>query len=273
MITVDFNRLYLPDSSRLAGYRILDIGCGEGRHTCAAFRMENVVVIGADLNFEKVFETKTKLILQEKLGEGAGAWGICVADITCLPFEDNFFDMVICSEVLEHIHDQKSAIAETIRVLKPNKNLIVSVPRYLPERICWALSAEYKDSDNGHVRIYRKKKLISLLESLGVKQWGFHYAHSLHTPYWWLKCLVGPKRDDCNFVNLYHRLLVWDMMKGPWVTRFLDRLLNPVLGKSIVIYLRKENITAKQKTGGRSKGTHLRFSPAGCGLPPAKPPK
>ncbi len=245
MITVDFNRLFVPDSSRLAGYRILDIGCGTGRHTCAAFRFENVVVIGADLNFEKVFEARKRLKFQEKLGEGGGVWGICVSDITCLPFEDDFFDLIICSEVLEHVRDQKAALAETIRVLKPEMNLVVSVPRYLPERVCWALSAEYKNADNGHIRIYKKRELLYLLESSGVKQWGFHYAHSLHTPYWWLKCLVGPKRDDCTFVNLYHRLLVWDMMRRPWITRFLDKLLNPVLGKSVVIYLRKENSTTQ----------------------------
>ena len=67
-----------------------------------------------------------------------------------------------------------------------------------------------------------------------------HFAHSIHTPYWWFKCLTGPDRTDVRLVNLYHRLLVWDMMKHPPVTRFLDRLLNPVLGKSLVMYFRKK---------------------------------
>ncbi|HUV76725.1 MAG TPA: SAM-dependent methyltransferase, partial [Desulfobacterales bacterium] len=66
-------------------------------------------------------------------------------------------------------------------------------------------------------------------------------AHSLHTPYWWLKCLVGPEREDCRLVNLYHRFLVWDIMRHPWITRFLDRLLNPVMGKSLVVYLTKDD--------------------------------
>ena len=117
--------------------------------------------------------------------------------------------------------------------LKPGKDLVVSVPRYFPERICWALSKDYHQANNGHIRIYRKKRLITLLEAAGVNTWAIHFAHSLHSPYWWLKCLVGPNRDDSMPVNLYHRFLVWDMMKQPWITRMLDRLLNPVMGKAL----------------------------------------
>jgi SAM-dependent methyltransferase len=241
VITVDFNRLCGSDSNRLASYRILDIGCGTGRHTCAAFRFSKVVAIGIDIKFGDVLEAKNRLKFQKNLEENfGGVLGFSVADMLSLPFKDNFFDLVICSEVLEHIHDHKAAVSETVRVLKPGKDLVVSVPRYLPERICWTLSENYHNVANGHIRIYKKKDLIDLLEKGGLKRWGVHFAHSLHTPYWWLKCIVGPAREDCQLVNLYHNLLVWDMMKKPWITRFLENLLNPVLGKSIVIYLRKE---------------------------------
>ena len=142
--------------------------------------------------------------------------------------------------MLEHIQDHNTAVSEAVRVLKPGKTLAVSVPRYLPERICWALSDNYHTVRNGHVRIYKKKTLVDLLESAGLIRWGFHFAHSLHVPYWWLKCLVGPEREDCRPVNAYHRLLVWDMMKKPWITQFFDKMLNPILGKSMVLYLKKE---------------------------------
>lgn len=241
MITVDINRICKSDMGDLAGYRILDIGCGTGRHTCAAFRFKKVTAVGVDINFDDVVETGIRLKSQEELGDHAGgAYGVAVADILSLPFGDHCFDLVICSEILEHIRDDKIAVSEAVRVLKPGRSLVVSVPRYLPERICWSISETYHRTENGHVRIYKKNTLIDLLERAGLKKWGLGFAHSLHTPFWWLKCIVGPSRDDSRLVNLYHNLLVLDMMKKPWISRFLDRLLNPVLGKSMVLYLRKE---------------------------------
>jgi SAM-dependent methyltransferase len=236
MITVDFDKL-----SVRPGTRILDIGCGPGRHTCAASRLKDVVVIGSDVSFDEAVEARNRLDNQETIGlNGGGSWATLVSDITGLPFPDGFFQLVICAEVLEHIPDQERAVGEVLRVLKPGGDLVVSVPRYLPERICWALSEGYHQVPKGHIRIYKKKELINLLEDSGSRLWASHFAHSLHTPYWWLKCLIGPDRQDSALVNLYHRFLVWDMMKKPRLTRFLDRLLNPLLGKSIVLYLRKE---------------------------------
>lgn len=239
MITVDFDRLKIKP-----GYRILDIGCGSGRHTCAAYRFKNVIAIGADISHAELLTAKGRLELHDRLGEnGGGVWGLSRADIKNLPFKDSFFDLVICSEVLEHVAEDKGAAVEIIRVLKPGRILAVSAPRYLPERICWALSSEYTNSSNGHIRIYRKKQLIALLENNGVKHWSLHYAHSLHTPYWWVKCLLGPKRDDTKLVNLYQRFLEWDIMKKPLPIRFLENLLNPLLGKSLVAYFNKAGKT------------------------------
>ncbi|MCP4603064.1 MAG: class I SAM-dependent methyltransferase [Proteobacteria bacterium] len=236
MITVDFSRLNIEP-----GYRILDIGCGTGRHACEVSRQDGVTVFGIDVSRDDLQEAKKRLLYHEKVGEhGGGPWLVSIADIAHLPFKDCEFDLVICSEVLEHIPDQKAAVRELVRILKPGKDLVVSVPRFFPERICWALSKEYHTTEGGHVRIYKKKQLLSLLEEEGIEKWAEHSAHGLHTPYWWLKCAVGPQRDDSSLVNLYHRLLVWDIMRHPWITRTLDNMLTPFIGKSIVVYSRRK---------------------------------
>jgi SAM-dependent methyltransferase len=235
VVTVDLKKLGIKP-----GYRILDIGCGSGRHTCAAYRFKKVIAIGADVNAAELTAAKERLQLHDKYNQnGGGRWGLTMANVNALPFADNYFDLVICAEVLEHIADDRQAVSEIIRVLKPGHNLAVSVPRFWPERICWALSAAYTQTDNGHIRIYRKKKLIALLENSGMKCWASHYAHSLHTPYWWLKCLLGPDRSDLATVNLYHRFLAWDIIKQPYPVAWIDKLLNPILGKSLVVYFKK----------------------------------
>ena len=235
MITMDFKRLGIAP-----GNRVLDIGCGEGRHTIRACQESGAVCIGADFGFTNLITTKGKLKFHEGLDDlSCRKWALSAMDITAIPFEDNSFDVVICSEVLEHIPDDNTAVSELIRIVKPGKMLAVSVPRAWSEWICWQLSDEYYNADMGHVRIYNKKKFIEKIRAKGPKYLGCHYAHSIHSPYWWLKCFVGPTRTNSLAVNLYHRLLVWDLMKKPALTTFIDHLLNPVLGKSLVMYFRK----------------------------------
>jgi len=232
MLTADFQILNIKP-----GDRVLDVGCGTGRHACEVFRTLGADVVGVDLNMEDLRKAALTLYLMDDIGDGS--WLISKADATKLPFRDSSFDVVICAEVLEHIPGNRAAIAELVRVLKPGKDLVVSVPRFLPERICWALSSDYHNEPGGHIRIYRKRELLSLLENAGTKCWSVRYKHALHAPYWWLKCIVGHNNDSSRSVNLYRKFLEWDIIKHPPLTRTLDKMLNPLIAKSIVFYLRK----------------------------------
>ncbi|MEO7350870.1 MAG: methyltransferase domain-containing protein, partial [Marmoricola sp.] len=163
-------------------------------------------------------------------------------DALSLPFADDEFDRVVASEVLEHIHADEAAIAELVRVLRPGGTMAVTVPRWLPEKICWALSDQYHEVEGGHVRIYTDDELVGKLRKAGMVFEGKDHAHGLHSPYWWLKCAVGVDNDENPIVKVYHQVLVWDIMKTPrWsmLTRGADRVLNPLIGKSMVLYLRK----------------------------------
>jgi hypothetical protein len=122
-------------------------------------------------------------------------------------------------------------------VLRPGGSLAVTVPRFGPEVVNWALSDAYHTVEGGHVRIYRRSSLVHRLSRVGLRLRGSHHAHALHSPYWWLRCAVGVERDEHPLVRAYHRLLVWDIVRAPLLTRALDRALNPLLGKSLVIYL------------------------------------
>ena len=98
---------------------------------------------------------------------------------------------MIASEVLEHIPDDVAAFAEIARVLRPGGRVAVTVPRWRPERICWALSDAYHANEGGHIRIYRADVLRTRLAAAGSSRASSHHAHALHAPYWWLKCAVG----------------------------------------------------------------------------------
>jgi ubiquinone/menaquinone biosynthesis C-methylase UbiE len=162
MLTVDFSQIPLR-----AGMRVLDAGCGNGRHLCESFRTSGVEVVGVDLNREDL--SKAGEMLSLMAGEEKRRWIVAQADVTGLPFADGSFDVVICSEVLEHIEDNRAAVAELVRVLMPGGNLVVTVPSFWPERICWAISRAYHREPDGHIRIYRKDELIGLLEAAGTR--------------------------------------------------------------------------------------------------------
>ena len=127
-----------------------------------------------------------------------------------------------------------------MRVLKPGGTLAVTVPAWLPEKICWKLSSDYHApaAVGGHVRIYTENEVRQKLRVAGFKPTVSHRTHALHSPYWWLRCAVGVNNEiEDNFsVRTYHKLLEWDIVKGPWLTRAAERILNPILGKSLVVY-------------------------------------
>ena len=201
-------------------------------------------MIAVDWGVSEVATTKRWLGAIAEAGEAsAGArYEVVRGDLLHLPFPDASVDRVIASEVLEHIPDDATAMAEIFRVLKPGGRVAVTVPRYGPERICWALSDEYHANEGGHIRIYRADVLRTRLAATGLVPGSGHHAHALHAPFWWLKCAVGVDTDSA-LVRAYHRLLVWDLTKRPWLTRTAERLLDPLFGKSLVVYADKPACT------------------------------
>jgi SAM-dependent methyltransferase len=232
--TVDFRHFRLQ-----AGDAVLDLGCGEGRHVIAAYLEGEVLSVGVDLALEDLRTTRDKFQPFARPDDTSRRFGLTSATALSLPFADDTFDKVICSEVLEHIPDYRGALREIERVLKPGGLFCASVPRRWPEKLCWALSSAYHRVPGGHLRIFRAERLCREIEQLGFQSYHRHGAHALHTPFWWLKCLFWRSQDSNVLVRQYHRLLVWDLMQAPRLTRTLERWLNPVLGKSVVLYFRK----------------------------------
>jgi SAM-dependent methyltransferase len=242
VLTVRFDALGVRE-----GDLLLDMGCGAGRHAFESFR-RGARVVAFDYSAAELKDVGGLFAAMREAGEAGTAPGSMAAtangDALALPFPDDTFDHVIASEVLEHVADDARALREIVRVLKPGGRLAATVPSWLPEQICWALSHEYHAPfvEGGHVRIFSEPVLRRRMRDAGLRPGAAHHAHALHSPYWWLRCAVGPTNDDHPLVKAYLQVLLWDIAQVQpmgTVTRLAERLLNPVLGKSLVVYASK----------------------------------
>ena len=234
MFTVDHSILEIRE-----GEQVLDVGCGQGRHSWGIYSHIDCSICALDMGQEDLIKTRYTLRLVDEREKRNGGWLAIRGDALNLPFKDASFDRVICSEVLEHLDDDRKGMQELARVLKPDGKLAVSVPAYLPETIYWRISKDYHNYLGCHVRKYKLRQLTSLIQQSNLRVLAIRYKHALHSPYWLLRCLFGVHNDKAFIPSLYHRFLVWDMTTNYKPVRWLEDMCNHIFPKSVVVYAEK----------------------------------
>lgn len=129
---------------------ILDIGAL--RSTLTDTRKNKVIAVDLPYDGSSRFGFQKKIINKLKK---RGNLELVFGDGQYLPFYKDNFDLIICTEVLEHIYDDKKAAAEMLRVLKPGGILLITVPHQ--EKYPLECGIEFE-----HHRHYLKKDLLNL---------------------------------------------------------------------------------------------------------------
>jgi len=230
LLTVDLERLRLR-----SGEKVLDAGCGEGRHCFGALE-RGAHVVGLDLDRASLKASADSL--RQRAAECGRLGALVLGNTFQLPFADAAFDKVICSEVMEHVHDYRAAARELARVTRPGGHLAITIPTATSENLYLHVGDDYFESPGGHIRIFRPRQLALGLAEVGLATIGVGFAHSLHTPYWVLRSIAGlPNADENALVQLYRRFLLLATQ-----SRFLTRLegvLNYCFPKSLILYAEK----------------------------------
>jgi SAM-dependent methyltransferase len=230
LLTVDLARLELRP-----GDLVLDAGCGEGRHCFGALE-RGARVVGLDLDRASVDRGSGPLRARAK---ELGSFGVMIhGNAFRLPFRDETFDRVICSEVMEHVHDWRGAARELARVVRPDGKVAITIPTAISEQLYLRLGDDYFESPGGHIRIFSPRALARGLAEVGLATVGVGFAHALHTPYWALRSIAGlPRADESRLVRAYRTFLI-RATQSRAVDR-LERALNFVCPKSVVLYAEK----------------------------------
>lgn len=243
LLTVDLERLDVRP-----GHRLLDAGCGEGRH-CFGSMARGATVVGLDLDLDSMREPSKNL---RQRGREHGRMGAMLqGDAFHLPFADASFDRVICSEVMEHVHDYRAAIRELYRVARPGAKIAITIPTATSEHLYLRLGDEYFESPGGHIRIFRPRDLALGMAAAGFDTVGCGFAHGLHTLYWVLRSVMHlPNADESRLVRAYREFLI-RATASKWMDR-LEGALNYVCPKSIILYGEKR-VAAPERVGDPSR--------------------
>ena len=266
IVTIDFRRHFRLQS----GDWVLDLGSGNGRHTIEACGWA-CRVASVDVDMEELRKARYFLRapqgaspydraaqLQQK--EGVPGWAdFIVADAQHLPFRDGAFDKVLCTEVLEHIPDDKAGIRELYRVAKPGADVAVSVPRYWPELAFWTLSWEYWHTPGGHVRMYQPGQMARYLREHGFDLHTTRYRHAFQAIYWFLRCTFGKDNERRFLPRTMFRFINWYHAARPRVVERLEAIANLIIGKDMVLYSRKPaSVNAQEAASSPRRGRRSR---------------
>ena len=160
--TAENNSAYLLPSLR-PGFRVLDFGCGPGTISAGlAKRVAPGELHGVDME-----ESQVEIARNVARVSGADNAFFHVGDVTELPFEDNFFDVAHCHNLLMHVPDTAAVLREVKRVLKPGgiigcREMIndssFSQPDFGVLRYAWDMFSDLLAADDGHPQMGKELK-------------------------------------------------------------------------------------------------------------------
>lgn len=146
---------------------ILDIGTSTGTNLRMLRDLHFNNVSGLDFSEEAI-----RFCAAKGLGD------VQQGDVCALPWDKSSFELVLATDIIEHVDDDKKAVAEICRVLRPGGHALISVPTF---QSLWGLKDEFAH----HKRRYRMTPLVDLVRNAGLSiERSFYFNYILFGPIW-----------------------------------------------------------------------------------------
>ncbi len=155
---------------------VLDAGCGEG------FSLNKLRENNIGKKLEGIENSKTAIAISKKINSKLN---IRLGSVYSLPYEDNSFDLVICTEVLEHLDNPEKGLFQVMRVSK--KYIIFSVPNepfFMLSNLLRGKNLKRFGNDEGHINHWTIYSFQKLLKKNGLK------VKKLRLPFPWILVLA-----------------------------------------------------------------------------------
>lgn len=204
---------------------ILDVGTSTGTNLRMLRELNYTKYVGLDFSHDAI-----RFCREKGLGE------VVKGDIKKLPFPDEVFDLVLATDIIEHIDDDAKAVSEISRVLKTDGHALITVPAFMA---LWGL----QDDVSHHQRRYRLHQLLALISKSGLKTKKSHYFNFLlFAPIWVARKIIRMCNLKLKSENqLNSPLINWILKKVFAVDIKLAKTLKPPFGVSILALAKKEN--------------------------------
>ena len=167
---------------------VIDVGCGDGGIIgfCASQGAE-VIFIDRDEPRLRAAETRIK-------ASSARAYRAIASDCNPIPLEDATGDLVICTEVLEHVPDPQQFLDELIRITRPGAKLLITVPDSRSEQLVASTAPPHYFREPNHIRIFSAQDFEDLVAGAGLTIESHEFMGCFWSVYWplsWLTCEPG----------------------------------------------------------------------------------
>ncbi|MCF6287381.1 MAG: glycosyltransferase, partial [Candidatus Hydrogenedentes bacterium] len=152
----------IPVSAR----RILDVGCGAGALGKMLKEERGTEEVCGIEFMEDAYRRASKVLDRVFLGN--------IEEMN-LPFEEGYFDCIVCADVLEHLVQPEAVLRKLDRVLAPHGVIVISIPNaryfevlYMLSEGCWTYR-EQGIMDATHLRFYTRTDFIKMIEAAGMR--------------------------------------------------------------------------------------------------------